>query len=814
MSTQLQHIFKNIPFQIIGDKEASVSNISIDSRSLQSNKNTLFFALKGQNNDAHDYIPELLEKGVENFVVSKLPENSSKGNYILVDDTLKALQDFASNYRSKFNFPIIGITGSNGKTIVKEWLNFLLSPDYNIARSPKSYNSQVGVSLSVLGINENHNFGIFEAGISQPDEMQNLETIIRPTIGILTNIGDAHNEGFESKTEKIAEKVKLFKNCEVIIYRKNEEVSAALESLYVKQLVWSFFDEANALFIKKSVLGNLTQLRFSYNNQDFEVEVPFTDDASVENAIHSMMVLLYLNYDKPTIENRMKMLYPIEMRLRVKNGINNTTLIDDSYISDFQSIKIALDFLEQQKQHSEKVVVLSDILQSGENKAELYQKISLLLKQNHIAKVIGIGKDLTAYQHLFENIETFDSTEDFLKNLDSSDFSNQTILIKGARSFHLEEIVSVLEEKTHQTVLEINLNAIAHNLNYYKSKLNPDTKIMVMIKAFGYGSGSFEIAKLLEYQKVDCLGVAFTDEGIALRNANILTSIMIMNPEPGSFPALISYNLEPEIYSLKELQLFKNHLEKLKRKNYPIHIKLDTGMRRLGFEEKNIQELISYLKEYQEFFEVKSIFSHLSGSDSDQFRDFTFHQFEVFKKLSDCIKDELNINPICHISNTSAISNYPEMQMDMVRLGIGLYGISNEENEIKYLENVGTLKSVILQIKEIDKGESVGYSRRFVAEKPTRTATIPIGYADGIPRALGNEKSYVVINNQKAPIIGNICMDMLMVDITEINCREGDSVIIFGEKPKVTEIAKIVGTIPYEILTGISHRVKRVFYRE
>lgn len=791
-----------------------VSNISIDSRSLQNNKNTLFFALKGKNNNAHLYIKELREKGIQNFVVSELPEDSSKGNYILVEDTLKALQDFASNYRSNFNFPIVGITGSNGKTIVKEWLNFLLSPDYNIARSPKSYNSQVGVPLSVLGINENHNFGIFEAGISQPNEMQNIEPIIKPTIGILTNIGDAHNEGFESKSQKISEKVKLFKDCEVVIYRKNEEISKALEGYYVKQFVWSFQQESDALFIQKTSLTDVTQLRFSYNSQDFEVEIPFLDEASIENATHAMMVLLYLNYDKATVENRMKRLYPIEMRLKVKTGINNTTIIDDSYISDFQSVKIALDFLEQQKKHPEKIVIMSDILQSGENQSELYQKVALLLKQNHISKVIGIGKNISQHKYLFEHIETYENTAEFLKNFDSSHFSNQTILVKGARSFHLEEIVSLLEEKTHQTVLEINLNSITHNLNYYKSKIRPTTKIMVMIKAFGYGSGSFEIAKLLEYHNVDYLGVAFTDEGIALRNANISVPIMVMNPEPNSFSALISHDLEPEIYSLKELQIFKNSLEKLQRKNYPIHIKLDTGMHRLGFEEKDIQKLTDFLKKNQDFFDVKSVFSHLSASDSEQFKDFTLHQFQVFQKLVDCIKSELNIHPICHISNTSAISNYPELQMDMVRLGIGLYGISNDENEIKYLENVGTLKSVVLQIKEIEKGESVGYSRGFIAQHPTRTATIPIGYADGIPRALSNKKGYVMINNQKAPIIGNICMDMLMVDVTQIKCSEGDLVVIFGENPKVTEIAKTIGTIPYEILATISHRVKRVFYRE
>src|SRR5690606_3652680 len=429
-------------------------------------------------------------------------------------------------------------------------------------------------------------------------------------------------------------------------------------------------------------------------------------------------------------------------------------------------------------------------------------------------KIIGIGTQISKHKNLFKNIETYQNTHEFLENFDSSQFTNQTILLKGARSFHLEEIVSVLEEKTHQTVLEINLNAITHNLNYYKSKLRPETKIMVMIKAFGYGSGSFEIAKLLEYHKVNYLGVAFVDEGIALRNAGINTPIIVMNPEPSGFSALISKDLEPEIYSLKELQAFQKEVEKQNRKKYPIHLKIDSGMHRLGFVEKDIPALLEHLKSNSDLFEVKSIFSHFSASDDLQFEDFTQEQFAVFNKLSNSIKKQLNIQPICHISNTSAISNYPEFQKDMVRLGIGLYGISNDESEMKYLENVGTLKSVILQIKDIQIGESVGYSRGFMAEKPIRTATIPIGYADGIPRAWGRGRGYVMINNKKAPILGSVCMDMLMVDITEISCNEGDSVIIFGENPNVVEMAKVLDTIPYEILTGISHRVKRVFYRE
>jgi len=813
VNIRLKDTLKNIPFRIIGNANAFIDNISIDSRSLQNDKQTLFFALKGNHNDAHIYINSLLERGIENFVVSEIPKNVTKGNYILVENVLEALQNFAMNYRQNFNFTIVGITGSNGKTIVKEWLNFLLAPNYTIMRSPKSYNSQIGVPLSVLGINEYHNFGIFEAGISQTNEMQKLQEIIRPTIGILTNIGDAHNEGFSTKNEKINEKIKLFKNSEVVIFQKNKEVDLALNKYNIQRFCWSFSDELGSIFIKKTNSENATFFKFNFENQDFKVEIPFTDDASIENAIHSMMVLLYLRYDKSVVESRMKKLYPIEMRLKVKNGINNTTLIDDSYISDFQSLKIALDFLEQQKQHNKKTVILSDILQSGKDENELYKKVAELLTQNQISQVIGIGKNISTLTNYFKNIKIFPNTKEFLNNFNRSEFSNQTILIKGARSFHLEEIVSVLEEKTHQTILEINLNAITHNLNYFKSKLNPSTKIMVMIKAFGYGSGSFEIAKLLEYHNVNYLGVAFTDEGIALRRANISVPIMVMNPEPSSFSVLIAHRLEPEIYSLEELQIFKLNLEEKKIKNYPIHLKLDTGMYRLGFEEKELQQLINYLQENIDFFDIKSIFSHLSSSDSKEFREFTLQQFKLFKKLSNRIKQKLKINPICHICNTSAISNYPEMQMDMVRLGIGLYGISNDENQIKHLENVGTLKSVILQIKKIKIGESIGYSRGFIAQKPMRTATIPIGYADGVPRAISG-KGYVLINNQKAPIVGNICMDMLMVDVSEIACNQGDTVIVFGENPKVTEIAKATNTIAYEILAGISHRVKRVFCRE
>jgi len=784
--------------------DGQIENISIDSRSLQNDSKTLFFALVGKNNNSHIYIEQLIKKGVKNFVVSQIPNQlKTKACFFLVENTLTALQNFATNYRSQFHFPIIGITGSNGKTIVKEWLNFLLSPDYNIIRSPKSYNSQVGVPLSILGINQNHNFGIFEAGISTISEMQNLQKIINPTIGILTNIGTAHDEGFENTIQKITEKLKLFENSEVIICQKNKTIDNILSNSK-KLFTWSFVDKTAAVFIEKK-----TNLIVNYNNKTFEITSIFKDAASIENTISCLMVMLYLKYNFETIQTRLSFLFPVEMRLEVKNGINNTTLIDDSYNSDFQSLKIVLDFLENQKQHQKKTLILSDIYQSGLSDLELYTRISDLIIANKIDRIIGVGKTISG----LKNSIHFDTTTDFLNHFETLKFENETILIKGARAFEFEKIVSLLEQKTHETVLEINLNAISHNLNYYKHKLKPTTKTMVMVKAFGYGNGGFEIAKLLEYHKVDYLGVAFSDEGIALKTAGINLPIMVLNPESTSFDSIIQHQLEPEIYSIRGLNSFIKITKQKTISHYPIHLKINTGMNRLGFDEKDIPEVISILKENKSV-EVKSILSHLATSDNLKNQDFANKQIQLFEKLSINLMDELKIKPIRHILNTSGISNFLDAQFDMVRLGIGLYGISNDENEQQFLETVGTLKSVISQIRTIAIGESVGYSQRFIATTPTIIATIPIGYADGINRHLGNEIGFVNINNKKAPIVGSICMDMLMVNITGIDCNEGDSVIIFGENPSVIEISKLLQTIPYEILTGISQRVKRIFYRE
>lgn len=813
MTFSILSIITEITAQISGDfEDFIIENISIDSRSMQNNSGTLFFALKGQNHDAHTYIGELIESGVRCFVVDHIPNDvKDKTLFLIVSDTTLALQQTAKYYRKLFHFPVIGITGSNGKTIVKEWLNFLLSSHYSIVRSPKSYNSQVGVPLSIFGANENHNLGIFEAGISQKGEMEKLAAIIQPSIGVFTHIGTAHDDGFENQSEKIAEKVRLFKNCEVVVLQKNEEVEKHIVNAV---FTWSFIDNEATVYVEKIAEKDdgVTKLNVFYNGNSFCVIIPFEDAVSLSNAMHCISVLLYLNVDVQTIINSVQNLYPVEIRLQAKKGINNCVLIDDSYSSDYQSLKMALDFLEQQKQYQKKTIILSDIFQGGLPIEQLYKKVALAIQNNKIDRVIVIGETISKYLKELPNVISFHSTAKFLKQFNTESFQNETILIKGARSFNFDEIVVLLEEKNHETVLEINLDAIVHNLNFYKSKVKSTTKIMVMVKAFGYGNGGFEIAKLLEHNKVDYLGVAFADEGIELRKAGIKLPIMVLNPENSSFNAMIAYDLEPEIYSITGLKAFLKLVKEKNIASYPIHIKLDTGMHRLGFEEAQLPELISLLKN-NNFVQIKSVFSHLAASDDTSFDDFTKLQFSRFTDYSNEVINALGIKPIRHILNTSGIFNYSNMQLEMVRLGIGLYGVGNSQIENSNLQNVSTLKSVISQIRIIKEGESIGYSRKYRVDQEIRVATIPIGYADGIRRAWGNEKGYVLIKNQKATILGNICMDMMMVDVTNIDCKPSDEVIVFGDYLKVTEIAKAIDTIAYEVLTGISKRVKRVYYK-
>lgn len=790
------------------NSDFELQDVSIDSRSLKNTNGVLFFAIKGKFHDAHDYIPELIKRGVCHFVVQYIPENiDQKAHFFVVENVLQAFQEFAAYYRSLFDIPVIGITGSNGKTIVKEWLNFLLSDFYDIIKSPKSYNSQVGVPISVIGINEKHNLGIFEAGISTRNEMQVLGKIIKPSFGIITNIGSAHDEGFASRTEKTAEKLLLFPTTDTILVPNDKEIISQLKEK--KHLIYGF--DLNCDFYFESIGNN--SFKVHYKHKSFIVNYPFSDKASVNNISTCIATLLYLNVETGVIQQKVPELPSINMRLQLKNGKNNCTLIDDSYASDYQSLKIAFDVLEQQKTHQNKTVILSDILQSGFADEVLYEKIALLIQQNGIDKIIGIGSTISKYlpKHLPGTF--FETTNEFLEHYNLTSFADESILIKGSRVFSFERIVGELEEKTHETVLEINLDHIIHNFNFYRSKIKTSTKIMVMLKAFGYGNGSYEIAKQLQHLKVDYLGVAFADEGILLRKSGIQTPIVVMNPEKSAFSSMVHYDLQPEIYSLSELKSFAQCLHMSDLKNYPIHLKLNTGMNRLGFAENDFDSLIDFLKQHNEI-KVASIFSHLATSDQPKLNEFTENQFQKFQKWSEKIMTTLDYRPLLHILNTSGIHNHTYYQYDMVRLGIGLYGIANSEGENKQLRNVSKLKSIVLQINEIKKGDAVGYGRAFVAEKTTRTATIPIGYADGIRRSYGNGIGKVHIKGKNYPIIGSICMDMLMIDIENELINEGDEVEIFGENISIQELAKKWETIPYEVMTSISQRVKRVFYKE
>jgi alanine racemase len=818
-------------------KQYVIQELLLDSRKLIHPEHTLFFALPGQKLDGHNYIPELYEKGVRNFVVTKAPaqEQFPDANFIVVKDAVAALQKLAGWHRAKFNIPVIGITGSNGKTIVKEWLYQLLHEDYNIVRSPKSYNSQIGVPLSLWLMNEENRLGIFEAGISESDEMIKLEKIIRPTIGIFTNVGEAHSDGFLNIRHKTKEKLKLFVNTDVLIYCKDypdiNQSIAEINALSkgndntenkIKTFTWSFSNEAD-LFVS-SVLqkDNHSFIHCVYRHQEFDFTIPFTDRASVENAIHCVCAMLYLGKEPSVIAERLPHLSRIAMRLEMKDAINNCSLINDSYNSDLSSLRIAIDFLKQQHQHPKKTVILSDILQSGKGELELYAEVGELLKQNNIQRFIGIGPALYRQKKLFEKNEAlqcdiYPSTDEFLQHMDSSSFQNEVILLKGARKFRFEVIGKFLEKKAHETVLEINLNALANNFKVYQSLLKPETKIMAMVKAFSYGSGSFEIANVLQFNRCDYLAVAYADEGVELRKNGITLPIMVMNPEQRSFEAMIQYHLEPDIYSLNLLEKFSETLFLLRANNgnekYKVHIELETGMNRLGFEASEIDTLIERLKQ-NHLIEVASVFSHLAASEDKSHDSFTNEQISLFETMSAKICSSFNYKIIRHILNSTGITRHPKAQFDMVRLGIGLYGIDSSEKLKGKLMNVSTLKTTISQIKHVKKGDTVGYGRVGKVTKDKTIATVGIGYADGLSRKLSNKAGRMLVNGKLVPIIGNICMDMTMLDITGVEAKEGDEVIVFGNNPTVEEVAEAAETIPYEILTGISGRVKRVYFQE
>lgn len=826
MNYEIEKIASIIEGEILNiNNDIYINDLLFDSRLLISPEDTLFFALRGQRNDGNKYIEELYAKGVRAFVVdnntsSKEMVPYDKATFIVVEDTLKALQKIAAHHRKKFNIPIIGITGSNGKTIIKEWLYQILSPELSVIRSPKSYNSQIGVPLSVWQLDETHQLGIFEAGISRPKEMQKLEEIIQPKIGIFANIGEAHGKNFKNIKEKIEEKLKLFNNVDTLIYcLDHKEIKESVDKLNINTFTWSRKNkeaDVQVYSIEKSEDETIISAVFQ-DSVIKKITIPFTDDASIENAIHCWLTALNLNTSEEIIEKKMRHLSPIAMRMELKSGINNCDIINDSYNSDFNALTIALDFMNQQQHNKKRVVILSDILQSELREEELYKKIAQLLENKGVEYIIGIGEAITRQSEKF-NIEKifYHDVKDFLTNHQIENFHNQMILIKGAREFGFEKISKLLQEKAHETILEINLNNLVKNMNYYRSKLKKNTKLMVMVKAFAYGSGNFEVSNVLEFHRADYLTVAYADEGIELRRRGINLPIMVMTPEINTFESIIKNNLEPDIYSFRSLSLLEDAIENL---NIPlkspigIHIKLDTGMHRLGFLEDEIDDLLKRLKSNDKII-VKSVFSHLAGADSQEFNDFTQKQIEVFDKTSSKIIEALPYKIIRHILNSAGISRFTDYQYDMVRLGIGVYGIAPCEEDKGKLKNVISLKTTIVQIKEYEVGETIGYSRKGVIERKSKIGVVPIGYADGLKRQLGNGNACFYVNGKAAPIIGNICMDMCMIDLTGIECKEDDIAILFNEDYPVERLAEACNTIPYEILTSISQRVKRIYYQE
>jgi alanine racemase len=820
----MEYNIKNIATIVDGKvlqlhQETVIEHLLIDSRKMYSSSTSLFFALKGSRRDGHQFIAELYKRGVQNFIISEMVSviDYPEANFIVVTETLDALQRLAGFHRKQFNIPVIGITGSNGKTIVKEWLYQLLHDNFNIVRSPKSYNSQIGVPLSIWQMNPRHELAIFEAGISKPGEMERLEKIIQPTIGILTNIGEAHSENFPNREEKLKEKLKLFAHANKVISKGDDAwITRQMMRLEINNFFWGRNMTSDLQVISVGRKDSQTEITLNYKHETFQFSIPFIDEGSIENAITCCSLLLVAGIDRSFIQEKMQQLRTVSMRLELKKAINQSSMINDSYSADLSSLTIALNFLDQQAAGSKRTVILSDFLQTGLTEEKLYVEIASLLRLHGTRKVIGIGKNISSY--LKTDNETsyqfYNSTEDFLQQFRSSQFKDETILIKGARVFEFEKIAHALEAKVHQTVLEINLNAIVHNLKAYQNFLHPSTKVMAMVKAFAYGSGGAEIAGILQYHKVDYLGVAYADEGVELRKAGIHLPVMIMNPEESTFDAIVENDLEPDIYSFELLQQFDAYLKRVGLQRYPIHIEIETGMNRLGFDTADMKKLGQTLNQTNSFI-VRSVFSHLAGSEDPAEDEFTLQQHTKFIGASNELEKTLEYSFLKHIANSAAIIRHPLLQMDMVRLGIGMYGVDAANTRSLELQPVATLKSTIAQLKHLKKGESVSYNRKGIVRRDSVIATIRIGYADGYPRMLGNGAGKMLINHQLVPVIGSVCMDMTMVDVTGIqDVHEGDEVIIFGNELSIQQIAEWANTIAYEIMTGISQRVKRVYFEE
>ena len=852
MKYTIEKITTLIGARRIGDTEAVVSWLLTDSRSLCFPEETLFFALRSGRNDGHNYIPELYRRGVRNFVVerghfrlsavtrvSDVTASTGTGgglagaNILEVVSPLEALQRLAERHRDEFDVPIVGITGSNGKTMVKEWLYQLLSPYKIVTRSPKSYNSQIGVPLSVWLLGGQTEVGLFEAGISQPGEMQALRDIIQPSIGVLTSLGTAHQENFRSMDEKCQEKLSLFHDAKVVAYNSDDNVVSRCmrkSGYHGEKLSWSKEDPQAAMFIKKIERRNtVSTLYYIYKGKEGTYHLPFIDDASVECSIAAAVVALYLGVTPEELDVRMSQLEPVAMRLEVKEGQHGCTLINDSYNSDINSLDIALDFMSRRpdQEGKSRTLILSDIYQSGVTPHELYHRVMELAVKRGVTKFIGIGKEIKRILAAEGGGQIaggqtaklpgtvaffFDDVEEFLRSEVFKGLRNEIVLIKGARDFGFDQITEMLEQKVHETILEVNLNAVVENLNHFRSYMKPDTKIICMVKADAYGAGAVEVSKTLQDHRVDYLAVAVADEGVTLRKNGITSNIMIMNPEMTAFKTMFDYDLEPEVYSFRIMDALIKAAEKEGITNYPVHIKLDTGMHRLGFDPvQDIDEVINRLK-HQNAIIPRSVFSHFVGSDSDDFDTFSAHQFELFDTASKKLQSAFEHKILRHICNSAGIEHFPERQLDACRLGIGLYGVDSRDNHI--INTVSTLKTTILQLRHVPKDETVGYSRKGVLTRDSVIAAIPIGYADGLNRHLGRGKGYCLVNGQKAPYVGNICMDVALIDVTDIPCKEGDTVEIFGEHLPVTVLSDILDTIPYEVLTGVSNRVKKVYYQD
>ena len=824
MFYSLEKVTALIGARRFGNAEARIDWLLTDSRSLAFPETTLFFALRTPVGDGHKYIPDLYRRGVRNFVVGTVPENYETdypdANFLRVLSPLKALQRLAERHREEYVLPVIGITGSNGKTVVKEWIYQLLMLSMNVTRSPRSYNSQVGVPLSVWLLDERSRIGVFEAGISQPGEMQALRAIIQPTIGVMTNIGPAHQENFSTIQEKCHEKLLLFKDAKVLIYNADEPVVA--ESVhdfgFGGQLFgWSRKDENATVFVRaiEPTEDGKTRIAYFFNGTAAEYTLPFADEASIQNSITALCVCLYLGLTPTDIARRMALLEPVAMRLEVVQGVRGCTLINDAYNSDAAALDIALDFMNRRaKEQAAKgrTLILSDIFQTGIPAEELYAKVADMLKSRGVERLIGVGPAISAAHTLFSIKKSFYPTsEALLESGELDTIHDEIILLKGARNFGFEQIAKALSLRVHETTLDVNLEAIAENLHFYRSFMKPETKLTCMVKASAYGAGSVEIAKTLQERGVDYLAVAVADEGAELRRAGITAGIIVMNPEMSAFGTLFEYELEPEIYSFNLLDALIRAARRQGITDFPVHLKLDTGMHRLGFNPKtDIPVLIDRLS-HQRALIPRSVFSHFVGADSDGFDDFSEKQFKLFDEASRTLQAAFPHKILRHICNSAGIERFPERHLDMVRLGLGLYGIDPIDNRV--LHNVATLRTTILQIRDVPAGDSIGYSRKTVLDRPSRIAAIPIGYADGLNRHLGNRRGYCLVNGQKADYVGNICMDVCMIDVTDIPCREGDSVEIFGDALPVTVLSDLLGTIPYEVLTSVSNRVKRVYFQ-